>query len=236
VTDRRDSIDAVPPSAVLGDLLSLIRRGIELDLRVAAPAHVIAYMPATQRVTVALGFLPVLFTRVPGATDIEVPQPPITIPDVPVQWGGGSLGYVTTPLVPGDTGLVLFTDRCLAAWRQTGVPSDPINGRTHALGDAVFLPGCRADLAPIVPPTSLVATVVEGPLVWLGAGATQPAVLGTAHAAALITFSEAISLAATTWAGVPGAPAVTFASAVEAACSVFTAAIPATLSAKVLVQ
>ncbi len=168
-----DKVDANPAVAALNDLLAMVRRNIELDLRVSAPARVVVYDPATQRATIQLELLPVKFLG-----DLEVPQPPIPIPGVPVCWTGGSLGYVTTPLVPGDTGLALFSDRCLSLWLLQGGPIDPINGRTHALGDAMFLPGLRNTTNPITPPTDLTATVVEGPLVHLGRLATHPVAFG----------------------------------------------------------
>lgn len=243
--DRSDKIDSPSPDALLSDLLALVRRGIELDLRVSAPAHVVTYNPATQRADVVLGHLPVKLQPIPGQGAEEIPQPPIPLPQVPVRWLGGSASYVTCPLLPGATGHVVFSDRSLSAWLLAGAPVDPLNGRTHALGDAVFEPGLRPAAMTIAPPTSQVATVVEGPLVWLGALATQPAVMGTAHVAAFQAALAAIATAFAAWSAAAGPPPFAgnlppvsgaFIAAVGAACAGLAGALPGTLSTKVLVQ
>lgn len=166
--DPRDNLDAEPANPELIDVLELWRRNIELELRVSAPATVVSYNPTTQRATVQLGALPVAYV---GA-DTRALEP-IEIPEVPVRWLGTAAGYVTMPLEQGDTGHVLFTDRCLTEWLNKGKPVDPINGRTHALGDAIFEPGLRHKQNVITPATDLQALVVESDMVKLGRGATN---------------------------------------------------------------
>lgn len=173
--DKRDKVDASAENEELEGLLAIWRRNIELDLRVAMPGHVTAYNPTTQRATIQLGLVPVRFVE-----DEEVAQPPIVLPDVPVLNIGGSLGYVSFQLVPGDSGLVVFSDRCMAAWLKLGQPTDPINGRAHALGDGVFIPGVRPIADVITPPTDITGTVVEGSLVRLGSLAANGVVLDAA--------------------------------------------------------
>jgi hypothetical protein len=226
-TDSKDKVDGTSDLEQLDGLLALHRRGIELDLRVSAPATVLSFNPATRRADVMLAFLPVLYVE-----DEEIPQAPIVCPQVPVLMFGDALSYVTAPILPGSTGLVIFADRCLARFLLTGAPDDPINGRTHSLGDGLFIP---CPIGPAAAPVNPAATVVEGPLVMLGAAATQPAVLGTAMVAALSTYLGAVTTAANTWAGLaPGAPA--FATALAAANTALIAALAATLSTKVLTQ
>jgi hypothetical protein len=223
-----DRIDDAGGKARLIDVLLSLRRTMELELRVEAPATVTAYNPTTQRATVTMGFVPVAIVE-----GEEVPGAPIVIPEVPVEWVGGSLGYVTTQLVPGDTGKVSFSDRALSTWLVAGGAVDPINGRTHALGDATFRPGLRHAANVITPPTSIASTVIEGPLVDLGRAATNFAVLGTALASAASTLSTV--LAAVPAASDP-ATVVTLANANKAAILGLLAAIGANLSAKVRVQ
>lgn len=195
--EKHDAIDGAAPEADLDDLLARVRRNIELDLRVSAPAKVVAYDPATQRTTLTLEFLAIRIVE-----GEEVPDVPLLLYNVPVRWPGGSLGYVTTPLVPGDTGRVCFADRCLSTWlnakEPNALPLDPVNGRTHNLADAVFDPGLRQAFAPITPPTDLTATVIEGPLVKLGRAATQPVALAPlvqANLEALVAAIEAAPVA-----------------------------------------
>jgi hypothetical protein len=226
-TDSKDKVDGSSALEQLDGLLALTRRGIELDLRVAAPATVLSFNPITRRADVTLAFLPVLYVE-----DEEIPQAPIVCPQVPVLMAGDAVSYVTTPILPGSTGLVVFADRCLARFLLSGIPEDPINGRTHSLGDGLFIP---TPIGPAVAPVDPTGTVVEGTLVKLGAAATQPAVLGTAMVAALSTYLGAVTTAANTWAGLaPGAPA--FATALAAANTALIAAFAATLSTKVVIQ
>ena len=242
-TDSKDKVDGASDLEQLDGLLALHRRGIELDLRVCSPATVLSFNPATRRADLTLAFLPVLYVE-----DEEVPQPPIVCPQVPVLMLGDSISYVKAPILPGSTGLVIFADRCLARFLLTGAPDDPINGRTHSLGDGLFIP-CAIGPTAVASPVDPTGIVVEGTLVKLGAAATQPAVLGTAFAAAFGTYAAAIAgaaatfiTAATTWAGLaPGAPAfataaAAFGTAVNAANVALAASLAAMLSTKVLNQ
>jgi hypothetical protein len=186
-----DNLDAVggefDPAAALAREFRRLQRKLQLELRVAAPAHVTKYDDATQRAVVALGFLPT--ERIEG---VEVPTAPIPLFDVPVMLLGGSMGHVTVPIVPGDTGLVIFTDRCLDQWKLKGTPIEPGNPRTHDAADAVFIHGLRHNANGVKPTTDPSATVVEGPLVKLGKNAVQPAVRG---ADLLETLQTAITAA-----------------------------------------
>jgi hypothetical protein len=182
-----DKVDSRGIDPTLDDLLALQRRGIELDLRVAMPAQVVAFNPATQRASITLGLLPVRFVG-----EEEIVQAPIMIPGVPVEFQGGSLGYIATPVVPGDTGRVTFYDRAIAQWLLLGIPTDPINGRTHNLGDCSFAPGLRHNNNPIAPPLNPAVTLVEGPMIQLGVGATLHPVLGELlHAYLIAMFTAA---------------------------------------------
>jgi len=160
--------------ARIDDLIELMINAHALGVRVCVPATVASYDPATQKANVILGFLTARITD-----DGEVPDLPLQI-NVPVEWMRTSTGYLTFPLVPGDTGKVVICDRSLEKWLQTGSPTDPGLRTTHQLIDGVFQPGLHPDIDPITPPTSLTHTVLEGVLIKLGVGATtEAAVLGT---------------------------------------------------------
>lgn len=204
--DSRTGTDAANVGDGLRELLGKIARNIELGLRVAAPATVVSYNAATQRADLTMGFIPVVL----GPT--EVPMQPISLPQVPVAWPRTAAGYLTFPIVPGDTGLVVFNDRNLGEWLRLGAPTDPKLSRTHDLADGVFLPGLHPDTAPITPATSATATVIEGPLVALGAAA--PPTNFVALAQALYTYLDAIF---TAWTPVPNDGGAALKAAWEAA-------------------
>lgn len=72
---------------------------------------------------------------------IEIDQPIIT--EIPVSFlqAGGAL--ITIPIKKGDTGLVIFTDRDISEWVETGNTIAPQSERLHALSDAIFIPGIQ---------------------------------------------------------------------------------------------
>lgn len=164
----------------LADLLRLLKRDVKLTLRTHAPASVVVYDPVRQLATVQVAHIPVV--RVVALDDIpigavsvsgtppnaEATMPPIQLVDIPVAWPRTLAGYITFPLVPGDTGELHVSDRSMEAWRLAGIPTDPQLSFTHHLKDSVFHPGLHADTQPIVPPTDLTATVVEGAQIKLG--------------------------------------------------------------------
>ena len=231
--DERDTLDAASASDNAGQALikalDLVKRSLGLDLRVSAPATVVSYDAATQRADVTVGFV-----RVAYAAGVPVQQPPDIVARVPVEWVGGSLGYVTTPLVAGDTGMLAFTDRALALWLDgPGTPVDPGNARVHDLADAVFRPGLRPDPRVIAPPTALDGTVVEGPLVKLGRLATHFAVRGTALAT---SAGELAAILGPVPAAADPASTAVLANANKAALMALFAAIAESLSTKVQVQ
>ncbi len=229
--DKRDTVDANTDE---GDLLQTFRqreRNTALATRTGAPAHVQTYDPATQTITALVGSLEVEDTGLP----VEVPDPPRALQRVPVSFlrSMGGLAYITLPILPDDTGMLLCADRATEEWRRLGVPCDPVDARTHSLADAVFFPGLHPDTDPISPPTSLAAMVLEAPLINLGVGAVDFAIRGTSLVTALNSISGVLT-------AVPNAtdPAtvITLANANKVAILATLAAIAANLSAKVRVQ
>jgi hypothetical protein len=205
----------LPKDASVADLLRQVQRLTKLSIRTHAPATVLLYDPVRQLVDCTVDHL--LTVKVvdetqaarlvaQGAVLEGVPPnatatlPPIRLTQIPVAWPRTIAGYVTFPLVPGDTGELHVSDRSLAQWRLLGAPADPKLAETHSLADSVFHPGLTADTAPIVPPTDLTATVVQGPQVKLGPLAASPVAKGTE----LIAAVDAALAAAI--AAIPGPP------------------------------
>lgn len=156
------------------DILRVLSRRVKLSIRTHVPAKVIAYDAATQKATVEVATKQVVkvvdLRRIPpDAESVEGVPPTATatrrafiLPNVPVVWPRTIAGYITFPLVAGDTGELHVGDRDLTAWIKAGVASRPVQLRTHDLADSVFHPGLHADTNPITPATSSTATVVAG--------------------------------------------------------------------------
>lgn len=99
------------------------------------PGHVRTFDPVTQLAQVQPGILRV---DINGA---ELTIPPII--EVPVYFPGGDY-CVEYQIDPGCEGDILFSQRCIDGWIQSGgIATNPI-GRFHNMQDAMFLPGFRS--------------------------------------------------------------------------------------------
>lgn len=99
------------------------------------PGHVRTFDPVTQLAQVQPGILRV---NINGA---EFTIPPII--EVPVYFPGGDY-CVEYQIDPGCEGDILFSQRCIDGWIQSGgIATNPI-GRFHNMQDAMFLPGFRS--------------------------------------------------------------------------------------------
>ncbi|MDV1092518.1 Gp138 family membrane-puncturing spike protein [Raoultella ornithinolytica] len=61
--------------------------------------------------------------------------------DVPVVFPRGGGCTLTFPVKEGDECLVIFADRCIDFWWQSGGIQEPVDGRMHDLSDAFCLVG-----------------------------------------------------------------------------------------------
>lgn len=101
----------------------------------SVPGHIVTFNAATQKAQVKIGIERVDKNGI--ASDIPV------IDDVPVLFSGGTQFMVTHQINTGDEGLIVFSQRCIDGWKQTGgVASNPL-ARFHDIHDAFFIPGVR---------------------------------------------------------------------------------------------
>lgn len=190
----------------LDDILRVLGRAIKLGIRTHVAARVVLYDAAKQTAKVQVEQRMVVRLRAidelpPGAElrgtppDAEAVLAPTVVEGIPVIFPGTSSAYLTVPIVPGTTGTLHVHDRSLTAWLTQGIPCDPVVAWTHALESGEFHPGLRPDTGPITPPTDLTATVVEGPIVKIGRGATIPIAKATPLVSALDAFANATPVA-----------------------------------------
>lgn len=105
----------------------------KLDIHTALPVKVISFDPQKQTITAEVQIKQVL-------TDGNaVSIPPLV--DVPVSFSRGGGFAVTFPLQAGDEGFVVFAERCIDGWWQSGNASEPMDFRQFDLSDAMFIPG-----------------------------------------------------------------------------------------------
>lgn len=236
--DRRETLDAASALERLTTSLERRERNLALEINVACPATVVAFDPATSRVTVTLGFLRV---EDDAQTGIETPLPPIQIQQVRVKWPRTAGGLLSFPIVPGDTGNVVFADRALDLWyKAAGSPVDPIDARAHDLADCWFEPGLAPDAT--APVTDMTGAVLDSAtLIKLGAAAASFALHGTEVHAAFTAWCSAMAAAGTAAAAPPnpdpsGAKYEAYCAAVTTATSALATTLATWLSTKVQIQ
>lgn len=121
----------------LAELLLQAIRAELLDVHTCLPAKIQKYDAATQKADV----IPLLKKKY--RFDDEPKDLPI-ITNVPVKWPSANNGaaYIHLPLVAGDIGWVVFSERSIDTWLagegDSVAPRDP---RHHHLSDAIFMPG-----------------------------------------------------------------------------------------------
>lgn len=99
------------------------------------PGHVLAFDPKTQRAQIQIGI-----QRVDINGIAWVPAPVV---DVPVCFPGDSF-TIEYQIDAGCEGIVLFSQRCIDGWKQTGGTADNPAARFHNQQDAMFVPGIRS--------------------------------------------------------------------------------------------
>lgn len=99
------------------------------------PGHVLTFDPDKQLAQIQ-----------PGVSRVDINGAVFTIPpiiEVPVYFPGGDY-CVEYQIDSGCEGDILFSQRCIDGWVQSGgVAANPI-GRFHNMQDAMFLPGFRS--------------------------------------------------------------------------------------------
>jgi hypothetical protein len=107
------------------------------DVATSIPGRVIAFDTVTQRAQVQIGIVR------KDVNGVEFTPSPLI--EVPVYFAGGSQFHIEHQIDPLDEGIILFSQRCIDAWVNSGgVALNPIM-RFHSQNDAMFLPGLRSN-------------------------------------------------------------------------------------------
>lgn len=123
----------VPP--VLLEVLNAFQQQIFANLNCHQIGRIATWDKDTQTATVQIGVL-----RLIG--DQQVPYPVLT--HCPVLVLSGGTGRITFPITAGDPCLVLFNDRDLDNWFESGAAAVPNSFRTHSLSDGLVIVGFRS--------------------------------------------------------------------------------------------
>ena len=130
-------------------LLNLIKNEVKTEINCHAIGTIQTFDPLTQTCTVLFNYQKVLKKRnattpAPNQFSDVVIAYPVLI-RVPVIILGGGSAYLTFPITTGDTCLLLFCDRDIDGWLESGITTNPpFTTRLHDLSDAVALVGLHS--------------------------------------------------------------------------------------------
>lgn len=120
-----------------GEVLARLLDTFGADLRIAEPGIIETFDAAKQTVTVSIALKE--RTVIDGnVTWEEIP----TLVDVPIVLPRAGGYVVTFPIQAGDECLVIFGDKCMDAWWQSGGKQNPMELRRHDLSDGYAILGC----------------------------------------------------------------------------------------------
>lgn len=117
-----------------------------MDVHTALPAIIISF-DANKRTVSAQPTIQRVFSDGEGKAGADNLPPCVDVPVVFPMGGGYEL---TFPINKGDECLLIFAERCIDSWFETGRPSEPADFRQHDLSDGFALVGVRS-LANIQP-------------------------------------------------------------------------------------
>lgn len=115
------------------------KRGEDIasQIRCAMPAIVTKVNLEAQTVEVKLALQGKVGDEDGGISFVQYP----ILPDVPIVWPRAGGFALTFPVKVGDECLVVFADRCIDAWWQSGGVQKPMDERMHDLSDAFAIFG-----------------------------------------------------------------------------------------------
>lgn len=144
------TLNAVPNEVSLSDLLNLLKKEIFFDLNCHHLATIQSFDSVKQTVTATVNYSKTIFelNETSGVYNpIQVSYPLLV--DVPIIIIGGGTVRMTFPIKKGDQCLVLFNDRNIDNWFQSGQAGPVATSRAHSFADGIALVG----------PNSLASTI-----------------------------------------------------------------------------
>jgi len=130
----------------LTEFLSRRMNDISARINCLTMGTIISFNATNQTAIVSVNFQKVIKGVNPTSIVGEVSDMVINYPtlvNVPVAFMNGGGGYLTFPITPGDTCILLFCDRDMDIWFATGQVVPPNSERLHDINDAVALVGIR---------------------------------------------------------------------------------------------
>lgn len=129
----------------LADLLNVSKKDIFGTMNCHHVGIIQSFDPTNQTAVVSIAYLKTVFVPNPktGVSSPQTIQYPL-IAQCPVIVLGGNLASITFPITQGDECLLLFNDRDLDNWFQSGQVTAAATNRMHSFADAIALVGIRS--------------------------------------------------------------------------------------------
>lgn len=124
-------------SGALAEVLASERKVLSEQMRVALPGIIQSFDPDTVTAVVQLA---IRYIERDNDGNKNTKDYPLLV-DVPVVFPRGGGCTLTFPVKEGDECLVIFADRCIDFWWQSGGIQEPVDGRMHDLSDAFCIVG-----------------------------------------------------------------------------------------------
>ncbi|SAT62218.1 putative bacteriophage protein [Klebsiella pneumoniae] len=124
-------------SGALAEVLASERKTLNEQLRVALPGIIQSFDPDAVTAVVQPAIRYIERDNDGNKTTKDYPL----LVDVPVVFPRGGGCTLTFPVEEGDECLVIFADRCIDFWWQSGGIQEPVDGRMHDLSDAFCIVG-----------------------------------------------------------------------------------------------
>lgn len=121
------------------------KQSIFANLRVAMPGIIQSFDPVAVTCTVQ----PAIYGQKIGENGGLITEEMPILPDVPVVLPRGGGCTMTFPVKPGDECLLIFSDRCIDFWWQSGGVQEPVDPRQHDLSDAFAIIGPQSQASKI---------------------------------------------------------------------------------------
>jgi hypothetical protein len=123
------------------EIMETMKDAVRAQSRTSIPVSVVE--DSEDGHTVRLQPLVKAIVRKPDGTTEAVQLP--VLPDIPIHHSGGGGVTTTHAHKKGDEGWIVVSDASIDAWHQQGGVQAPPDTLSHAISDAVYLPGVRSD-------------------------------------------------------------------------------------------
>lgn len=124
--------------------LERVKQNALLEAHFSLPARVISFDrdAKTARVEIML--------KMVDSNGNQIEYPPLE--DCPCKYTRGGGFHAVHPYKEGDSGFVVFSDRCIDGWFESGLAAEPMDYRIHSMSDAYFLGGVDnlTNISPII--------------------------------------------------------------------------------------